>query len=59
MAKKERKKVVDPDAARKANAFPFLSMSLPERLTLSNNIEYINGCKIVVRDNGYWDITPL
>lgn len=44
---------------RKANAFPFLNIPMPERLRLSHNIDLTNNHNTIDLGNGYCEIRPM
>ena len=44
---------------RKANAFPYLSTPMQERLKMSNNINLENNHTLEMDENGYWKISPI
>lgn len=53
----KNKKKYCPHNSREANAFPYLALSIEERLRLSNSINLTDNFHIVNKDN-YWSVLP-
>lgn len=56
---KSNKKMTLNHLERKANAFPYLSTPMSERLRLSKGVNLEGNHTIITDENGYWLIRPI
>jgi hypothetical protein len=53
----KNKKKYYPKNSREANAFPYLTLSIEDRLRLSNSINLTDNFQVVNKDS-YWSVVP-